>query len=190
MKLLFITSNKHKFREAERVLKRYGIILLHVSLRCPEIRADTCDEIALTSASWVLKKLNHRRKLRPFILEDAGLFIRALNGFPGTYSAWVHGKLGNEGILKLMSGARNRRAEFVTALAYFDGNKRKKIKIITGSCAGRISLRARGKGGYGYDPMFIPENHDKTFAEDLETKARVSHRVRALEKLGRRVFHG
>ncbi|MEW6328801.1 MAG: non-canonical purine NTP pyrophosphatase, partial [Candidatus Micrarchaeota archaeon] len=89
------------------------------------------------------------------------------------------------GILKLMKGEKDRRAKFISALAYYDGKKDKKIKIITGSCAGRISFRARGKGGFGYDPIFIPENHDKTFAEDLKTKARVSHRVRALEKLAR-----
>ncbi len=182
MKLLFITSNKNKFREAERVLKRYGIILLHDSIVCPEARAETCEEVALTSASWVLKKLNSPR---PFMLEDAGLFIHALNGFPGTYSAWVHRKIGSEGILKLMNGERNRRAKFVSALAYYDGNKQKKIKIITGSCAGKIALRARGKGGFGYDPIFMPENHDKTFAEDLDMKARVSHRARALQKLAR-----
>ncbi|MEW6329036.1 MAG: non-canonical purine NTP pyrophosphatase, partial [Candidatus Micrarchaeota archaeon] len=95
MKLLFITSNKNKFREAERVLKRYGIILLHGSVVCPEARAETCEKVALTSAGWVLEKL---KRPRAFILEDAGLFIRALNGFPGTYSAWVHRKIGSSGI--------------------------------------------------------------------------------------------
>jgi len=117
---------------------------------------------------------------KPLFVEDSGLFVPALNGFPGAYSAWVLRKLGNEGILRLLEG-KNRDAEFKCAVAFTEG---KEVRLFTGIVEGRVSESIRGNGGFGYDPIFIPERGEKTFAEEPSLKDSLSHRARALQKLG------
>jgi len=117
---------------------------------------------------------------RPLFVEDSGLFVPALNGFPGAYSAWVLRKLGNEGILRLLEG-KNRDAEFRCAVAFTEG---KEVRLFTGIVEGRVSESIRGNGGFGYDPIFIPERGEKTFAEEPSLKDSLSHRSRALQKFG------
>ena len=117
---------------------------------------------------------------KPLFVEDSGLFVPALNGFPGAYSAWVLRKLGNEGILRLLEG-KNREAEFRCAIAFTEG---KEVRLFTGEVKGRVSESIRGNGGFGYDPVFIPEGEEKTFAEEPSLKDPLSHRSRALQKFG------
>lgn len=175
MKLLFITGNKNKFIEAERILKEHGIIIDHFNLPHNEIRAESCEEVARSSLHSL-----HRHIDVPFFVEDAGLFIEALNGFPGTFSAWVFKKLGNGGILKLMEDKRNRNAIFKSAVAvYYHGQ----TKIFSGEVKGKIAMRETGKEGFGYDPIFIPAGYKKTFAEDEKLKSKISHRKNALYKM-------
>ncbi|MFH1285837.1 MAG: XTP/dITP diphosphatase [Candidatus Micrarchaeota archaeon] len=173
--VLFVTGNKHKFQEAERVLKLCGVSIEHRNTSYPEIRAENCEEIALNSAKELYEKLR-----KPLFVEDAGLFIEALNGFPGTYSAWVFKKLGIAGVLELMRGEKNRHAEFVSAVAYSDENG---VKLFVGKCKGSIACEERGKGGFGFDPVFIPDGEKKTFAEEVELK-KCSHRTKAVAELG------
>lgn len=179
MRISFVTGNAGKFAEAEKILKPFGVNIVHKSLSVDEIRSDSIVEIAKASALAA-----HARLPEPLFVEDSGLFVRALNGFPGPYSAWVLGKIGNEGIVKL---ARGSEAEFRACIAYTEDGR--KAFAFTGSVKGRISEGARGSLGFGYDPIFIPEKSpgvrhsgEKTFAEAPEMKSALSHRKRALEE--------
>ena len=174
MKLTFITGNQHKFREAERILKEYNVIIGRKDINCEEIRSESCEEVALTCLRLLRRKVN-----KPFFVEDSGLFIKALDGFPGTLSSWVFKKIGNEGILKLLREAQIRDAYFLSAIAVWDG---KKENVITGKVDGYISRELRGKG-FGYDPIFIPAGSEKTFGEDEKIKSLCSHRRNSLKKL-------
>jgi len=181
--LRFVTSNPHKFGEAERILKKAGVKIRHERLSSPEIRSDDVAEVAADSA----RKLGGTVK-PPFFVEDAGLFIDALNGFPGAYSAWALRKVGVQGILRLMRGVKGRRASFRSAVALFDG---KKVFVFTGEAEGRIASRARGIGGFGYDPVFVPLGSRLCFAEmSGSEKDAFSHRRKALEGLARHLLKG
>ena len=114
--------------------------------------------------------------------EDGSDWNNAFDGFPGQFSAFVFKTLGNQGILKLMAGEKNRGAEFRTCAVFFDGVK---LKTFIENCRGTIieGSVGRGGGGIGYDPLFIPDGHNLTFAEDFAHKLKISHRTRAYEKL-------
>lgn len=139
-----------------------------------EIQADSLEEIALFAAESLSRDLNV-----DFFIEDAGLFIDALNGFPGPYSNFAYKTIGCRGILKLMNGISKRDAEFrsVIVLRY-----KGLIKIFKGVCKGRISNDIRGNFGFGFDPIFIPEGSLKTFGEmNMEEKNEYSHRAKAIK---------
>ncbi len=172
MEVLFATSNKNKAAEAAAVLKACGVTVSHFPFEHREIRSDSLEEVACEAAEEA-----YRRCARPVFVEDSGLFIKALNGFPGTYSAWAQKKIGNPGILRLMSGAKDRSATFEACIAYHDG---KAVRVFHGKCAGTISDAARGASGFGYDPIFVPAGHLQTFAENIELKNNLSHRYKSL----------
>jgi len=172
--ILFITSNRHKLHEAESILNSFGIKISHKLISYPEIRAEACREVAAHSARWLFRKLR-----RPLFVEDSGLFVRALNGFPGAYSGWFHRKLGCDGLLRLLKGVRDRRARFKSAIGFADGRS---VRLFEGACDGFIAGGKRGKGGFGFDPIFIPHGSTRTFAQAPALKQRVSHRARALKK--------
>jgi XTP/dITP diphosphohydrolase len=172
MEVLFATSNRNKFAEAAAALRPHGVELKHFPFEHREIRSDSLEEIASEAAEEA-----YRRCARPVFVEDSGLFIKALSGFPGPYSAWVQKKIGNAGILRLMKGAKDRSATFEACIAYHDG---KAVRTFHGSCAGAIADAARGISGFGYDPIFVPEGHLQTFAENIELKNNISHRYKSL----------
>ncbi|AIY90856.1 XTP/dITP diphosphatase [Geoglobus acetivorans] len=170
MKVRFITSNKGKFEEMKHIGEKYGIDVEWVSMEYLEPQGSSLEFVARKSIEMIGAK-------PPFFIEDSGLFIEALNGFPGVYSSYVFKTIGNEGILKLMEGVENRKARFVCVIAYTDGNE---MQIFTGEVEGEIAHEARGEAGFGYDPIF--EVSGRTFAEMGEEKNAVSHRRRAAEK--------
>jgi len=173
MEIFFATSNRNKLEEARGILGSASATVCHFPFEYREIRSDSLEEIARDAVEEA-----YRRCQKPVFVEDAGLFIAALNGFPGTYSAWVQKKIGNHGILKLMEGAGNRSAHFEACIAYHDGES---IAVFQGRCEGKISNKLRGKGGFGYDPLFVPSDADgQTFAENVSLKNRLSHRYKAL----------
>ena len=176
--LYFITSNKGKVKEAKEKFSDIKIDIIQRNLGYPEIQADTLEEVALFGVEHVKKKFNY-----PFILEDAGLFINVLNGFPGVYSAYVYHKIGCSGILRLMKDFNdNRNATFKSTYAYFVPDK--KPIIFTGECHGIISKKEIGNLGFGFDPIFIPNGELRTFAEmKTEEKNKFSHRGKSLDKL-------
>jgi len=172
--IIFVTGNRGKFLEAQSLLREYGIIVEQADLDIVEPQADTLEEIVEKCAREALKMVD-----RGFIIEDSGLFVNALNGFPGVYSSYVYMKIGCEGILKLLAGSVDRSAYFMTALAY--GEPRGEIRLFTGRVDGTIATETRGEGGFGYDPLFIPFGSNLTFAEmSIEEKNKFSHRARAL----------
>ncbi len=178
IRIAFATRNEHKVAEANRVLKEFGIELYPANVEKLEIQSDDLEEIARVAAEHAFKKFG-----KPIIVEDSGLFIDALNGFPGPYSSYVYRTIGLRGVLKLLDGCRKRDAYFKAAVAI--ALKNDLVMVFTGVVRGSISLEPRGAYGFGYDPIFIPEGFNRTFAElGEEAKCSVSHRARAFRKLG------
>lgn len=180
--MYFITGNKGKFKEAKDKLKYLDIKLIQKKIEYPEIQASDINEIAL----FGLKFCSERFK-SPFFLEDSGLFIEELNCFPGPYSRYVQDTIGNEGILKLLSNIKRRSAYFKSIVGlYTDGPH-----IFEGISRGAISNEIRGLNGFGYDPIFIPKDSLKTFAEmTTEEKNKISHRSMALENMAKYLENG
>lgn len=174
--LIFVTKNIGKFREAQLLFSEYGIELKNVKLDLTEIQADDLKDIAKHSAKEATNICGQQT-----IVEDAGLFIDALKGFPGPYSEYVFRKIGNEGILRLMESIHNREAEFRSVVAFCAPNG--EPVCFEGVVRGRISHEARGSHGFGYDPIFIPLGEERTFAEmDSLEKNKYSHRAKAFRK--------
>ncbi len=172
MEVIFVTSNLGKVGEARRYLEPLGIRVIQRHILYPEIQADELEDVAEYGAKWLAERLNI-----PFFLDDSGLFIEALKGFPGVYSAYAYKTLGIQGILKLLEGETNRGAYFKSVIAYWDGE----LHIFRGVVNGVITKEPRGTGGFGFDPIFLPDGFSKTFAEmSVEEKNRISHRGRAL----------
>jgi|YelNatPaOPRAMG01_1025707.scaffolds.fasta_scaffold02946_16 XTP/dITP diphosphohydrolase len=177
--IFFATNNINKFNEARKVLAEYKIAVGMLRVKTFEIQSESLEEIAKASAIEASKKSN-----LPVIAEDAGLFIEALNGFPGPYAAYVYKAIGNKGILKLMENVENRKAKFQSAIAYC-ASERKSPFCFKGEVIGVITKEERrGNGGFGFDPIFAPlDGGGKTFAEmTVEEKNRYSHRAEALRK--------
>ncbi|MGB9778222.1 MAG: XTP/dITP diphosphatase [Candidatus Bathyarchaeales archaeon] len=177
--IFFATNNINKFDEARRVLTEYKIAVGMLRVKTFEIQSESLEEIAKASAIEAFKKSN-----LPVITEDAGLFIEALNGFPGPYAAYVYKAIGNKGILKLMENVKNRDAKFQSVIAYC-ASKREPPLCFKGEIVGVITREERrGNGGFGFDPIFEPLNGGgKTFAEmTVEEKNKYSHRADALRK--------
>ena len=173
-KLIFITGNRGKFLEAQKLLKEFGIELEQVDLDITEPQADSLEEVVRKCAEEALKIVKEN-----FIIDDSGLFIKSLNGFPGVYSSYVYKTIGYKGILKLLSDLTDRSAYFMTALAY--GEPRGELKIFSGRVDGIITTEARGENGFGFDPIFKPLGSNLTFAEmSIEEKNKFSHRAKAL----------
>jgi XTP/dITP diphosphohydrolase len=175
--LFFITGNKGKVLEATEKLRPLGFSVVQNDLGYPEIQTDSLEEVAAWGVSHVQERFHH-----PFILEDAGLFIEALQGFPGVYSKYVFLTIGLEGILRLLENVENRTAVFRSVFAF--GEPGKKPIIAIGECPGTISMKKLGTHGFGYDPIFIPDGAEKTFGEmTVGEKNRFSHRAKALDEL-------
>jgi XTP/dITP diphosphohydrolase len=178
--IFFATGNIHKYTEARAVLSEYGLAAAMISMKGIEIQRDSRAEIASTSAA------NAYRNIRlPLIVEDAGLFVDSLSGFPGPYAAYVYKTIENRGVLKLMETVPNRKATFRSAIAYCD-NLNGQTVCFEGESAGEITTSERiqdAKSAFGFDPIFQPLDSVKTFAEmTLPEKNRVSHRAQALRK--------
>lgn len=179
--VFLVTGNIHKFNEARSVLKEFGFSCAMLNMDATEIQADNLESIAKVSAIEVGKK-----SALPIIVEDAGLFIDALNGFPGPYSSYVFRTIGIKGVLRLMEDVDERNATFHAVVAFYSPNV-KSPRVFHGKVRGKIARQPRGVHGFGFDPIFLPHiNPSKTFAEiPMSQKNRCSHRAKALRKFAK-----
>jgi len=178
--IFFATDNIHKFDEARKVLTEYKIAVGMLRAKALEIQSDNLEEIAKTSVVDAFKRCN-----LPLMVEDAGLSIDTLNGFPGPYSAYAYKTIGNKGLLKLMENIENRKARFHSVIAYYSAELKLPI-CFKGEVAGEIAReerRGKRESGFGFDPIFKPAESNKTFAEMTTVeKNKYSHRAQALRK--------
>src|SRR5688500_17901494 len=176
-RITFVTGNAGKARELREMLAPLGVEVVQDARGYPEVQADTLAEVAEAGARHLLAS-----GLRPpFLLEDSGLFVAALRGFPGVYSRHALDTIGCAGLLRLLADVEreSRSAAFQAHLLYVDGAGR--LHGFDGACPGRIADRAAGAGGFGFDPVFAPRGHDRTFAEmDGAEKSALSHRGQAV----------
>ena len=175
--LFFVSSNNHKYQEAKKILNTFGINLGFFKSELQEIQSSSLKDIAQQKAKDAFSKLK-----QPIIIEDDGLFVDSLDGFPGPYSSYVFKTIGNKGIISLVKN--NRKAKFVSIITYCDKNT---LQSFDAKIDGTISKSQKGKG-WGYDPIFIPKNMKKTFAE-IENKNELSHRFKALKKFSNWYLH-
>lgn len=170
----FVSSNRHKYDEALPVLNGLGVRVEYERASLQEIQSDELAVIARAKARDAYRRLGG-----PVIVEDDGLFVGALGGFPGAYSSHALRTIGIAGVLKLLDGSGDRRATFSAAIAYDDGSESRTFEA---SVRGTISETPRGEKSWGYDPVFVPDGQGKTFAEmGPDQKIGASHRTRALE---------
>ena len=183
MKIVFATNNQHKLKEVRSLLPSFEIVGLK-DIGCfediPET-ATTLEGNAQIKADYITQKYG----LNCFA-DDTGLEVTALNNEPGVYSARYAGEPANsennmDKLLSELENKENRTAQFRTVIAL---NIDTKKSVFEGICKGSISKERQGTEGFGYDPIFIPENHTTSFAEmSMEAKGEISHRGRAIRKL-------
>jgi XTP/dITP diphosphohydrolase len=182
--VFFATGNIHKFNEVRSILSQFGFAVGMLRLKGDEIQSESIKEIAEISV-----KNAYARCRLPIFVEDAGLFIKALGGFPGPYAAYVYHTIHNSGILKLMENTTDRRARFQSVIAYCDQQSPCQPECFIGEVKGEITTDVRekqGKSGFGFDPIFQPEGSAKTFAEmTIAEKNGYSHRAMAICKFAK-----
>jgi XTP/dITP diphosphohydrolase len=180
--VFFVSGNVHKFLEVQSILSLMRISVGWLKMKGSEIQSDNIVEISKASAAEAFQRCH-----LPLIVEDAGLFIDALEGFPGPYAAYVYKTLHNKGILKLMEATKNRNATFRSAIAYCETET--EPLVFEGESKGQITQSEReeaGKSGFGFDPIFQPTGSEKSFAEmTIEEKNGFSHRAASVCKFGR-----
>ena len=172
----FMTENPDKFREARSILDGQGIRIRQLKRAKVEIQDSSLEKIARHAI-----KTASVNDLGLLLVEDSGLFIDALRGFPGPFSSYVYKTIGLNGILGLMHGQRKRNAYFQTSIAV--ASAKVPPRVFTGIVRGSVSREIRGTAGFGYDPIFIPEGFRETFGQTkAEFKNKTSHRARAFLK--------
>ena len=185
--LVLATHNIHKQTEMNFILSRLGVTVIGLD-QFPEIKSIEETGTTLIENALIKARTVHEITGLPSLADDTGLEVDALNGAPGVYSARYAGENAtfDDNVNKMLIALNGipydkRRARFRTVLAFVDSNSELSED---GVIEGRIINEARGKDGFGYDPIFQPERYDITFAEMTpEEKNRISHRARALEKM-------
>ncbi len=184
MTLCFATNNLHKLEEVQAILGPPFLLKSLNDIGCVEELAEdqtTLEGNSLQKAEYVFKHYH-----APCFADDTGLEVEALNGAPGVYSARYAGLQRSAEdnmnlLLKDLANKKNRKARFRTVITLVAPNF---VKQFEGVVAGEIIFEKRGKGGFGYDPIFIPAGHSKTLAEmTMEEKNQISHRANAIKEL-------
>ena len=205
----FLTGNAGKVEEAAHHFAPFGYEVRQLKLDGGDVVEPQASDLHAVALAKIEQAKHHAPTPSSMLLvEDAGLFVDALNGFPGVYSSYVYETVGCLGVLRLLShlqsedpvqAKRLRSASFKAVAVMWDG---KDIVTGVGACPGSIAEEVRGDAGFGYDPVFVPADldaagnacspgemgelstHGKTFGEvDVATKHRFSHRRRALDDL-------
>ncbi|MFV8323339.1 non-canonical purine NTP diphosphatase [Flavobacterium sp. LB3P21] len=184
MQLVFASNNKNKILEIQSILPDTIEILSLESIGCYEDIPETATTIegnAILKANYVTQKYGYN-----CFADDTGLEVDALNGEPGVYSARYAGEQRNsddnmDKLLECLSDKSNRKAQFKTVIAL---NLNGKQHLFTGIARGEITLEKSGNQGFGYDPIFKPEEYQETFAQlSLDVKNKISHRGKATQLL-------
>ena len=184
MDLVFATHNKNKLREIKALLPVDINLLSLDDIGCTEEIPETSDTIdgnAILKAEFVRNRYGYN-----VFADDTGLETDALAGAPGVYSARYAGeaksdKANMQKLLRELENKTNRTARFKTVIAL---NLDKNQSVFTGICEGKIAKQPVGNEGFGYDPIFIPKGHSRTFAEmNLSEKSKLSHRAKAFREL-------
>jgi XTP/dITP diphosphohydrolase len=182
--IVIATNNKHKVEEIRSLVgDRIKIISLS-ELGCKEDipeTGETLEENARQKARYIWEKYG-----KDCFADDTGLMVDALDGKPGVYSARFAGEKCSfddniDLMLEMMEGKTNRKAYFSTVICLIEQGEE---KLFEGSCPGSILTERYGRGGFGYDPIFVPDGYGESFAEmSLEEKNKISHRGKATDKL-------
>ena len=185
MQIVFATNNAHKLAEIRAILGRDIEILSLADIGCHDVIPETADTLegnALIKARWVKERYGH-----DCFAYDTGLEVQALGGGPGVHTARYaypdrHDPVANtRKLLAELSGSDNRAARFRTVIALIQGNEE---HLFEGIVEGEIATEERGTEGFGYDPVFVPEQLGQTFAElGVEIKSAISLRARAVARL-------
>jgi len=189
-KVILSSNNKDKIKEIKEILQDVNVkIFSKKDLGLDKIRVVENGKTLEVNALKKARAISSLIEGHIVIADDTGLFVDALDGEPGIYSGRYSGENAtyeenNEKLLEELNGIKgiNRSAYFMTVAVIIDkeGNEH----ILNGVCKGRISEEYKGKGGFGYDPLFIPEGFDKSFREmGRDEKNKISHRKKALEKV-------
>jgi len=206
MTIWFMTSNEGKVAEAKDHFSQYGIEVKQFEFEAIEPQSDDLEIVAISKIEQAIPSLPNENDM--ILVEDAGLFVNALEGFPGVYSSYALNTIGCGGVLKLLDhlksddlviDARLRSAEFrAVAVLYHNGI----TTVAEGVCPGRIAHAVAEGEGFGFDPIFIPNDldedgepvdtgemghistHGKTFGQiEMSEKQQYSHRRRAISNL-------
>lgn len=184
MKICFATNNIKKLQEIRSLLGPGWQVLSLEEIGCHEELPETGDTLAANSAQKARWVWDHYA-IECFA-DDTGLEVDALAGEPGVYSARYAGpQRSNQDnmqlLLQKLQGEKNRSARFKTVLTFISAQEQQQFQ---GEVQGNILQAARGTQGFGYDPLFVPEGHERSFAEmSMEEKNALSHRARAMHKL-------
>ncbi|WP_109300131.1 non-canonical purine NTP diphosphatase [Aquimarina sp. AU474] len=184
MKLVFATNNLNKLKEVQALVPPQIEIVSLADIGCTEDIPETSPTIE-GNAKQKIQYIKQNYGMDCFA-DDTGLVVDILNGAPGVYSARYAGKDKNakanmNKLLNELTGKENRDAHFKTVIALELNGKQ---KVFTGICEGTITLKEKGQGGFGYDPVFQPKGYTKTFAElPLLEKNKIGHRGKAVQQL-------
>ncbi|MDR2541477.1 MAG: RdgB/HAM1 family non-canonical purine NTP pyrophosphatase [Candidatus Peribacteria bacterium] len=174
----FVTGNHHKREEANAIV---GGNLEMVSIDLAEIQSIDVVEVISHKAKAAYEALGE-----PALCEDVGLVFNAWNGLPGAQIKRFMQTVGREGILKMLSGFDDRSARAVCCVGRYDG---KEVHHVLGVCEGGIATSVRGESGFGFDPIFLPQGHEQTFAEmPKEAKNQISHRYLAWKQVNELIY--
>lgn len=183
MKIVFATHNQHKLKEVQAMLPNLTLVSL-TDIGCLEDIPETgttLKENAIIKANYVTQKYN-----LPCFADDTGLIVNSLNGAPGVYSARYAGEPSDaeknmDLLLHNMENVTDRTAYFQTVICLNIHNQQ---HFFEGICQGEIIQQKTGSAGFGYDPIFKPDNYTLTFAEmDMQEKSKISHRGLAIKQL-------
>ncbi|MCL5427967.1 MAG: non-canonical purine NTP pyrophosphatase [Candidatus Marsarchaeota archaeon] len=164
-----------KYKEASSILSDFRIRMKTIELR--EIQSVQVREVVSEKAKEAYRKLR-----RPLFVEDTGLYIDAMNGFPGALAKPLIESVGTAGVCRMVDSFGRRSAYAETCIGYADGRG---VKVFSGKVGGRIAGRPRGDNGFGWDPVFVPDGHAQTFAQmPMTEKNRISHRAMAFRAFG------
>jgi XTP/dITP diphosphohydrolase len=188
-KLIVASNNSNKIREIKEILKDIPVEILSLKEAGIDVDIEETGSTFLENAYLKAKGISEIAGRAMVLADDSGLAVESLGGAPGIYSARFAGEHGNnkknnEKLLELLEGKNllERRASFLCAMVLIDEDG-KSIEV-EGKIDGIIGEEEKGSNGFGYDPVFYLQEYGMTFAEmDSETKNKISHRAKALEKL-------